>query len=327
MCGVPNISVIMPVYNAAPYLKESIESILNQIFDDFEFIIIDDFSTDNSYNVLEYYAAKDSRIRLFKNDRNYKQAYTRNIGIKHSRGKYLAFMDADDIALPERLIKQFEFMETNENIDIAGVWYIAYSHDMSNILYKQQDPIKHWEIVINMHLFRNALAQYVIVRRHVFDVVLYDASYKNLAEDYELWLRAIEYGFILANLSTVLMKYRVYELSSCHKNGSQIDVYIQSVHKKYLKHLFGVEYYDHIAEDHELLVYRNKTISFFLRNLGRYTKHLNLLKQANDKNKIYPQQAFDEVIEQLSVKNKVFNKLKKIFRVHVARLLHIDKQL
>lgn len=315
MLSAPKISVVMPVYNAAPYLKESVDSILNQTFSDFEFVIIDDCSTDESYNILKSYAEKNQRIKLYKNDINYKQAYTRNIGIKNSRGKYIIFMDADDIALPERLLKQFEFMESNQDIDIAGVWYIAYDRDMSNILYEQKDPLEHWEIVINMHLFRNALAQYVIVRRHVFDIVIYDALYKNLAEDYELWLRAIDCGFKFANIGTILMRYRVYEESSCHENFSQIDSYIQLVHKKYLTYLFKNKFKDSIAKNHEQLIYRNKSVVYFIKNILRYRKHLGILKHANEQNHVYPQQIFNSIIEQLSVRNKIYNKLKNLLKI------------
>lgn len=309
------ISVIMPVYNAEKYIVEATESILEQTYTNFEFIIIDDCSTDDSYNILQKFAAKDGRIKLFRNDKNYKQAYSRNIGIKHSCGKYIVFMDADDIALPERLMKQVEFMESHSDIDIAGVWYVAYNQDMSHVLYMQRDPCEHWEIIINMHLFRNALAQYVIIRRHVFDSIMYDPSFKNLAEDYELWLRAINYGFKFANINQFLMKYRVYNESSCHENLPLIDSYIQSVHKKHLKNLLQMRYRDSIAKDHERLIYRNKSIYFFLKNLCSYKKHLDLLRDANKENQKYSTDVFDKVIQQLSLSRKIYNKLKKIFKV------------
>lgn len=107
----PVISVIMPVYNAELYVKEAIDSILNQTFDNFEFIIIDDGSTDESLALIQAY--KDPRIIILKNNRNLGNYPTRNLGMRVAKGKYIAVMDADDIALPERFQKQYTFLEAN----------------------------------------------------------------------------------------------------------------------------------------------------------------------------------------------------------------------
>lgn len=114
----PAISVLMPVYNSEKYLNEAIESILNQTFVDFEFIIINDASNDNSENIIESY--QDSRIKYFKNEKNLGVAKTLNKGLKLAQGKYIARMDSDDISLPERLYKQFKFMEVYNDIDVCG---------------------------------------------------------------------------------------------------------------------------------------------------------------------------------------------------------------
>jgi len=113
------VSIVMSVYNAQKYLDEAIESILNQTYSNFEFIIINDGSTDKSLEIIENYAKKDSRIIVI-NRENKGLIYSLNEGIRKANGKYIARMDADDISLPQRLEKQVEFMEKNKNIGICG---------------------------------------------------------------------------------------------------------------------------------------------------------------------------------------------------------------
>ena len=114
----PSVSVVMPVFNGGQYLAESIQSILNQTFLDFEFIIIDDGSTDQTIDTINSF--HDKRIIFLKNHRNIGNYPSRNIGMKHARGKYICVMDADDVAFPDRLVKQHAFMELNKDIGICG---------------------------------------------------------------------------------------------------------------------------------------------------------------------------------------------------------------
>src|SRR3989344_5781814 len=116
------ISVLMPAYNARKYIGEAIESILNQTFKDFEFIIINDCSTDKTKKIIEEYANKDARIKLINNATNLGLTKSLNIGLKEARGEYVARLDADDVALPERLEKQYEFMEKNKETTLVGAW-------------------------------------------------------------------------------------------------------------------------------------------------------------------------------------------------------------
>lgn len=114
----PVISVVMPVYNGEDYVKEAIESILNQTFRNFEFIIIDDGSTDTTPEILSSF--NDSRIKIFRNASNLKIANSLNKGIGNASGKYIARMDSDDIAYPERLQRQVKFLERNPSIGLVG---------------------------------------------------------------------------------------------------------------------------------------------------------------------------------------------------------------
>ena len=115
---MPRISVIMPAYNAEKYIREAIDSILAQTYTDFEFIIIDDASTDATASIVESYS--DERIRFFRNEHNMGVANTLNRGLDLAVGEYIARMDSDDISLPERFAKQVEFMDTHTDVIVCG---------------------------------------------------------------------------------------------------------------------------------------------------------------------------------------------------------------
>ncbi|RTL12959.1 MAG: glycosyltransferase [Neisseriaceae bacterium] len=315
MINTPKISVVMPVYNAAPYLKESVESILNQTFSDFEFIIIDDCSTDNSYNLLQTYAKKDLRVKLFRNEKNEGLPKTLNLGVSLSSGEYIARMDADDISLPVRLLKQLAFMEKNPTIAMCGSWYAVCDQNLNKKYFIRTLPCESEVIKIYLHLLYNPFGHNtVMIRKDVFSTLQYADSMRDNAEDYDLWLRMIDAGYELANIPEVFVRYRTSIQSSSQIFQDSIGRTIRDIHKKYLSRLFGQAFNKELLENHEELIYKSKTLYFFLKNIGRYKKHLTLLKQANDKNKVYPPRIFNEVIEQLSIRNKVFNKLKKFLR-------------
>src|SRR5688572_19220137 len=115
-----SVSVVIPAYNAERYLPEAVESILRQTFQDFEVIAIDDCSTDGTWGVIQSFAAKDPRVRAYRNDRNLGIAGNRNKGVGLARGKYLLWQDADDVSVPGRLEKQFRFMESHPDVGIVG---------------------------------------------------------------------------------------------------------------------------------------------------------------------------------------------------------------
>jgi glycosyltransferase involved in cell wall biosynthesis len=118
--SIPKVSVLMPNYNCEKYIAEAIESILDQSFTDFEFIIIDDCSTDGSWKIIQEYAEKDARINAMKNEENLKICKTLNRGIEIAKGEYIARMDSDDIAKPEWLEKVFQEIVSDSNIGICG---------------------------------------------------------------------------------------------------------------------------------------------------------------------------------------------------------------
>lgn len=202
----PKISVIMSVYNGARYLKEAIDSILSQTFTDFEFLIVDDCSNDNSPQILEEYAKKDNRIRIITNEFNLGLTKNLNKMIKESKGYYIARFDCDDISLPERFTEQVQYLDEHQKCGVVSLWA-----DIIDGQGKYSRTIKYPTSDSDL---RNALIQYnpffhpgIMVRKEVFDSVgLYDESWR-FAQDYELYFR-IAKKYELGNVSKILLKYR-----------------------------------------------------------------------------------------------------------------------
>lgn len=197
----------MPVYNAERYLYEAVESILNQTFTDFEFVIVDDGSTDASLDVLRKYESQDTRIVLITQS-NMGIVSALNNGLSQCRGELIARMDADDISLPERFAKQLEFLRRNPNCVAVGSSHLNIDADGDplSIVYREADPEKLRQI-----MFENAgsgMAHCAVLMRRgpLVQVGGYREEYK-WTEDCDLWLRLLERGMI-TNLPDVLMKVR-----------------------------------------------------------------------------------------------------------------------
>ena len=195
------ISVIMPVYNTPEeWLRESIESILNQTYKDFEFLIIDDGSTNNVPNILAEYAEKDSRIKIILGEHK-GISNALNKGLDLSNGDFIARMDGDDISLPNRFERQIEFLNNNSEISICGTG-IKFFPNEKNSYYPDKIGI--------VELLNFCCIAHPTVMMRKKDLLKYnlkyDESFKS-SEDYELWSRAIKYVNI-ANISDVLLHYR-----------------------------------------------------------------------------------------------------------------------
>jgi len=214
----PKISVVMSVYNGEKYLKEAVDSILNQSFKDFEFIIINDGSTDGSKEILENY--KDERIRLF-NNQNQGLIGSLNEAIGYSRGEYIARMDADDISLPERLEKQISFMESKK-IVLCGSWAEVIDSIGNTIKHYIYPPIGSKKIRLYSIIHCPFIHPSVMFRKEIFEKVGGYKSYKNI-EDYELWTRII-YKNDTDNIPEELIKYRIHDNQITKKNKSEMRV-------------------------------------------------------------------------------------------------------
>ena len=209
--NAPLISVCMPVYNAKRYIGEAIESILAQTFRDFEFLIIDDGSTDRSLAILERYAAQDTRIRLSSRP-NAGYVVRLNEMLHQARGDLIARMDADDVALPERFARQVEFLHSHPEVDVVGGAQEQIS-SKGHYLSIHYDPQGHEEIEERGLTGVCAINHPSVMmrRKAVLAVGGYQVELMP-AEDLDLWLRMGERGR-LANLPDVITRYRLHDSS------------------------------------------------------------------------------------------------------------------
>jgi len=214
----PKVTVLMPVYNAERYVGKAIESILKQTFKDFEFLIINDNSTDNSLSIINSY--HDPRITLFSNKNNCGLSYTLNRGIEIAKGEYIARMDADDISLPKRLEKQIKFMENHPEIGICGAW--IHSFDKLGDCNIWHYPSTHEELV--SWLFFNCCFAHptVVIRKKLFweTGLKYNQEFKS-SEDYDLWVKLMKITKG-GNLQEVLLKYRLSDNQMSSSKSLQI---------------------------------------------------------------------------------------------------------
>lgn len=203
------------------WIKESIDSILNQTFCDFEFIIVDDNPEDKELLAfLKEYEGKDGRIHILQNEQNRGLPYCLNKAIDHSRGVYIARMDADDIAMPKRLSMQYDYLEQHTDILVCGCWArrfgkISFWSDRCYCTPENYDEIKICALFQSPMIHPSVMA-----RREVMVCHKYDESLRK-AQDYDLWCRLIQAGCKMHNITSCLLRYRITEKSLSLKARSE----------------------------------------------------------------------------------------------------------
>lgn len=221
----------MPAYNAENYLKESIESILNQTFGDFEFIIVEDFSSDNSKKIIKEFMKKDRRIKLVENKKNLGVAKSRTKGVKISRGKYIATFDADDISLPKRLEIQFKFLEGHKDIFLIGGSGIVIDEfgDKIGVFKKFNDEKKVKKKLLEGNPMINSSTMFrnegKIFYRDKFDG----------ADEHDLFLRFLSEGKRITNISDFLVKYRITPGSITSKKRNKQAYFAKKIQEFYFQ--------------------------------------------------------------------------------------------
>lgn len=230
---IPKASVIIPAYNAEKYIAKSIESILNQTFTDFELIIIDDCSTDETYAIIIEYAKKDNRIVVLKNEKNLGIAGNRNKGISLAKGEYIVWQDADDISMPERISKQFNFMESHPEVGIVG-GFLEFFEDKKGTTgvrkYSDNDQI----LRKNIFRFSPVAQPTAMIRKEILDQVgEYNLKYPP-AEDIDMSFRIGEKSKF-SNIQEVLLRYREHPSSATFTRLRKIELSTLEIRKKYSK--------------------------------------------------------------------------------------------
>ena len=228
----PLVSVVLPAYNAEKTIAEAIQSIIEQTYKNWELIIINDGSTDDTENVILGF--EDKRIRYYCNNENKKLIYTLNRGFSLATGKYIARMDADDICFTERFEKQVTFMEKYPDIVVCGT-QIEYFGSKSTAYKKLKFPLRNSQLKDMLAISTCFAHPSVMIRNSVVKscCVLYDINYKN-AEDYSLWIDLSDYGNF-ANLNETLLFYRISDTQISQPCNPQTIKSVIACKKKYLK--------------------------------------------------------------------------------------------
>ena len=318
----PKISVIMPVYNCDLYIREAIDSILNQTEMDFEFLILDDASTDQTVSIIKNY--NDSRIQLIEKPINTGYINSLNLGIELAKGRYIARMDGDDISFPERFAKQVKFLEANQDVNVCGSWFRFMGSDSIVELQENHDAIK-------IALLRgNCMAHpSVMMRKQALEMfsVVYDTT-KEPAEDYDLWVRLALKGK-LHNLQEVLLDYRIHSNQVSKKQSDKQKVFVletkqnlfnflelellseeRSVLNKVLNDGEGINFED-------ILVFKELQIKLLRSNTGNFFEPIGFKKEMLDLEKMVIKRCFiskpkylpKTYVEYIKVKKKLHFKL------------------
>jgi len=199
----PRVSIVMSVFNGGSEVVIAVDSIICQSYQLWELVIVDDGSTDNTSQIVKQYAKKHQNIRVLTNKINMGLAYSLNEAIKHSNGEYIARMDADDIALPNRIEEQVNYFDSHPKVSVLGTGSEVVTPSKKTIVLK---PETHEEIVKSIEKINPFFHSSVMMRRDFVDAMSgYSAKYLR-AQDYDLWLRGVD-QFRYHNLQKVLMTY------------------------------------------------------------------------------------------------------------------------
>lgn len=296
----------MSVYNGQNYLDDAIQSILTQTYKDFEFIIINDGSTDKSLEIIKKYQMFDERIILISRE-NKGLIASLNEGIEHSRGKYIARMDADDISLPTRFEEQIKFMEKNEHIGVCGTAIIGFSEHTQEKVWTLNTANTTLKTEL---LFSSCFAHpSIFIRKKVIDQynLLYDSNFPH-AEDFELWTRIADYTDF-ANISTPLLKYRILQSSATRQADQDHNQRFEIIKKIFIKYLdqLGIQN----SEEENRLHFTLSVTSRIQTNRINFTaleNYFQKLVQANEVKKLFNSTELKKILGKKWIWNLYYRK-------------------
>lgn len=223
----PSVTVFMPVFNGDRHLRESVESVLAQTWSDFELLIIDDGSTDASAGLLDAYAGRDSRISILRHDSNRGLVATRNEGLEAARAEFIAFLDCDDVARPERLARQVAFLRQHPDVGLTGSWveFIDDRGAATGRRWKSRLTAQEYAPAL---LFGNCFATSSIMGR---TAVLRPLGFRQefpVCEDYDCWVRFTRVARP-AMIHKVLVSYRVTDANTSARSGLLMETMVQRI--------------------------------------------------------------------------------------------------
>jgi glycosyltransferase involved in cell wall biosynthesis len=312
----PAISVIMAVYNGQQYIKEAINSVLNQQFHDFEFIIIDDGSTDNSLKIIQEYQKQDSRIVVIQNETNIGLPASLNKGLDLAKGLYIARMDGDDINDLSRLKKQVEFLEENPDIDILGCELNIINQDGTETGQKWSYLTAPSEIAISCFFESPVPHASIMIRSKIFNEnkVRYNEKYR-VAQDYELWSRLIT-NYKFSNLNEALYHCRFVRGNVINPLRKQLT---EEIRRNQLITRLNITPTDKEWEIHQFIFGFNKGFNYEL-NAKALLSWLNKIACKIEENKISTKAEFYNYLKkknyiEIQLRSHLRNKKSDLFKV------------
>ena len=308
---MPELSIILPVYNSEKYIQQSVQSILKQTYTDFELIIIDDGSTDSSLEIIHSF--RDPRILVIKNERNKGIVFSRNAGLEIASGIFIAPFDSDDLAAPDKFKVQIDFLKCNPSYGMVGSW--AKLIDGNNkLLSAKFKLIADPDTIPAILLFRNYFVQSsVVIRRTALKDLRYSENYP-IGEDYKLWTD-ISNSWKVWNIPQYLIFYRIHNESTTQINMASIPVFDQKVFR-YIYAPLGINL---SSEDDKLLLkLKSADPRMNIIELHQLDHFLIKILKANDLKMIYKKKALLCVVLSRWIKaclksNVRFFEIQKVF--------------
>lgn len=280
---MPRVTILLPMRNVAPYVGEAVDSLLSQEFRDFELLILDDASTDESVAVVG--SRRDDRIRLVKNETRLKLAGALNRGLDLARGEYVARMDADDISCRERLGRQVGFLDAHPDIGICGTSARTFGVRPHRTY---REPSDHPRIKAKTLFDTPFVHPTVMIRRAALAGNRYDVDFYP-TEDFELWSRMI-WSVTGANLPDVLLRYRVHAESMTGAEWTDMDRQACRIVRRSLDRL-GLGATDEAAAFHRKIGRGRSYSCGSLEELGRADAWLRRLAETNERTAAYDREA------------------------------------
>lgn len=276
----PQLSVILPVYNAERFLQEAIMTVLGQTFSNFELLVINDGSSDGSLSLIQ--GIHDPRIRVLSSPQNFGLVHALNWGVAEARGHWIARMDADDICHPERFERQLDYLNRHPSIDVLGT-SAREIDEQGNVLRPLKRPAEHQYIACEM-LFRCVMIHPTVMgRAEVFKRIPYRPG---PAEDYRIWIEMLENGVQFANMSEPMLDYRIHGSNATkthldeHLNGMQV------AQRDYLSRLLALKVRDQDFQSHKLLFAIPEEIPQGRVNWKELRSWVKTLIEANEREKV-----------------------------------------
>lgn len=233
---LPEVSVVMTVFNSEKYLEEAVKSILDQTLKNIELIIVDDASTDNGLNILRKF--NDPRIHIFKLEKNYGPSYARNYGIKEARANYVALMDSDDVAVRSRLQLQYNELKNGTANAVFSEYFLI--NDCGEKVKRKQMDYSIADTEALLLIYTPICCPTVMIEKKLLENISFNNSMR-FAEDYDLWCRLIIAGVKFHHLKEPLLSYRIHDdQSSGKKSNTFIQEQISVITKNYAEKKFGL---------------------------------------------------------------------------------------